>query len=443
MPYRDSKLTRMLKDSLGGNCKTVMIVTISPSEYQFEDTLNTLKYANRAKNIKTKATENKTLVELHIAEYKNIIEELRGEVFELKNKLHRASNDSMLTLKTTVEECPKCSLPTHKETVEKIQEGLLENFQERIQVRRALCELEAQNQLNKVEIEHRQLKIMRMTSEGFHDLKTEDENQKVISTEMADINTLKTSTDFNQHKKQALEDQLKKLTLEASEIIEGIGSSDLNKEEIRYLGSLFVNLEIVLQNHIYELQNNELEINLNLRAKINSMATEQLNGLKSILKQSNMNWNSDDEEEETVEDTGIRIQSSKYRHPDNNLSNKKYDSISLGMRNNEIFRVKRTSTVEKYTEGSSNESMKFSGKEGKYYSKKTGNRAESIDPYRVIEVKGSNLMNRYPLAKLGARPSNSPSRLAGGNTREDYSREDMIVGIGANLKTNKTTGSTG
>ena len=47
MPYRDSKLTRMLKDSLGGNCRTVMIANISPGVLGFEETINTLKYANR------------------------------------------------------------------------------------------------------------------------------------------------------------------------------------------------------------------------------------------------------------------------------------------------------------------------------------------------------------------------------------------------------------
>lgn len=52
VPYRDSKLTRLLKDSLGGNCRTVMIAAISPSSLTFEDTYNTLKYANRAKEIK-------------------------------------------------------------------------------------------------------------------------------------------------------------------------------------------------------------------------------------------------------------------------------------------------------------------------------------------------------------------------------------------------------
>lgn len=47
IPYRDSNMTRILKDSLGGNCRTVMIANISPSSITYEDTYNTLKYASR------------------------------------------------------------------------------------------------------------------------------------------------------------------------------------------------------------------------------------------------------------------------------------------------------------------------------------------------------------------------------------------------------------
>ena len=58
IPYRDSKLTRLLKDSLGGNCRTVMIANIGGAHSSFEETHNTLKYANRAKNIKTNVQKN-------------------------------------------------------------------------------------------------------------------------------------------------------------------------------------------------------------------------------------------------------------------------------------------------------------------------------------------------------------------------------------------------
>ncbi|KAK1433090.1 hypothetical protein QVD17_09996 [Tagetes erecta] len=59
IPYRDSKLTRLLQASLGGNCKTVMIACVSPADYNAEETLNTLKYANRARNIQNKASVQK------------------------------------------------------------------------------------------------------------------------------------------------------------------------------------------------------------------------------------------------------------------------------------------------------------------------------------------------------------------------------------------------
>lgn len=58
IPYRDSNLTRILKDSLGGNCQTLMIANISPSSLTYEDTYNTLKYASRAKKIRTTLRQN-------------------------------------------------------------------------------------------------------------------------------------------------------------------------------------------------------------------------------------------------------------------------------------------------------------------------------------------------------------------------------------------------
>lgn len=59
IPYRDSKLTRILQDSLGGNSNTLMVACISPAESNFEESLNTLKYASRARRIKNKPVVNR------------------------------------------------------------------------------------------------------------------------------------------------------------------------------------------------------------------------------------------------------------------------------------------------------------------------------------------------------------------------------------------------
>ena len=87
VPYRDSKLTRLLKDSLGGNARTVMIANVSPSINTFDDTYNTLKYANRAKNIKTMVSRNVLNARYHISNYVNIINNLKGEIVYLKKQL--------------------------------------------------------------------------------------------------------------------------------------------------------------------------------------------------------------------------------------------------------------------------------------------------------------------------------------------------------------------
>lgn len=87
IPYRDSKLTRILKDSLGGNCRTVMIACISPFFKTFEDTHNTLKYANRAKNIKTSVQRNVLNVSYHVSKYTAIIASLKKEIGELRGQL--------------------------------------------------------------------------------------------------------------------------------------------------------------------------------------------------------------------------------------------------------------------------------------------------------------------------------------------------------------------
>lgn len=75
--YRDSKLTRLLQDSLGGNSLTLMIACVSPADYNIEETLSTLRYADRAKKIKNKPVKNQDSNEVEIKRLKDIIHELR------------------------------------------------------------------------------------------------------------------------------------------------------------------------------------------------------------------------------------------------------------------------------------------------------------------------------------------------------------------------------
>lgn len=82
VPYRDSKLTRLLQDSLGGNARTVMVANIGPASYNFEETITTLRYANRAKNIKNKPKINEDPKDA-------LLREFQEEILRLKRELEK------------------------------------------------------------------------------------------------------------------------------------------------------------------------------------------------------------------------------------------------------------------------------------------------------------------------------------------------------------------
>ncbi|KAM5135379.1 kinesin-like protein KIF3B [Mantella aurantiaca] len=80
IPYRDSKLTRLLQDSLGGNAKTVMVANIGPASYNVEESLTTLRYANRAKNIKNKPRVNEDPKDALLREFQEEIARLKAQL---------------------------------------------------------------------------------------------------------------------------------------------------------------------------------------------------------------------------------------------------------------------------------------------------------------------------------------------------------------------------
>ncbi|XP_063055588.1 kinesin-like protein KIF16B isoform X2 [Engraulis encrasicolus] len=95
VPYRDSVLTWLLKDSLGGNSKTIMIATISPADVNYGETLSTLRYANRAKNIINKPTINED-------SNVKLIRELRAEIARLKQLLIQGNQIKLLDSPTAL-----------------------------------------------------------------------------------------------------------------------------------------------------------------------------------------------------------------------------------------------------------------------------------------------------------------------------------------------------
>nr|XP_043618045.1 kinesin-like protein KIN-8B [Erigeron canadensis] len=147
VPYRNSKLTRILKVGLSGNSQTVMIATISPADNQYHHTINTLKYADRAKEIKTHIQKNIGTVDTHVSDYQRMIDSLQTEVSQLKAQL--AEKESQLNTKPA--ERP---LDDELSWLNILSQETSENVQERINLQKAIFELEETNLRNRTELQH-------------------------------------------------------------------------------------------------------------------------------------------------------------------------------------------------------------------------------------------------------------------------------------------------
>jgi len=180
VPWRSSKLTRILKvsfliyllDSLGGNSRIVMIANISPSILTIEETVNTLKYANRVKNIKINLKQNVVETSFHIYKYDEIINSLKIEIEELKEQLSKKEHDekpNQINQKIFTE---VGNFGKNKEVVEKLENVLkliTTHFSEEIQLRKEIIEKEKLIEENKSKIAEKEFELYKSTTKSESD----------------------------------------------------------------------------------------------------------------------------------------------------------------------------------------------------------------------------------------------------------------------------------
>jgi len=154
IPYRNSKLTRLLQDSLGGNTKTVMIANIGPADYNYDETLNTLRYASRAKSIKNKPRINEDPKDAMIREFQAEIERLKAELAQI-------DMDPNITPET---------LKRQQEIIKKM--GGIAPSQEKLK------ELARENAEKEKEVEQRRMLVKQVTQEVTSEHNKLKENMK-------------------------------------------------------------------------------------------------------------------------------------------------------------------------------------------------------------------------------------------------------------------------
>ena len=129
-PYRDSALTRILQNALGGNSKTVMICALSPASINYEETLSTLRYADRAKKIQNKAVINESehdkmirLLREENSGLKKMIEDLQNKLLDQGGVAGEDDKESFLELKDQYEANQQALADMQKTFQEKLEEA--------------------------------------------------------------------------------------------------------------------------------------------------------------------------------------------------------------------------------------------------------------------------------------------------------------------------------
>nr|ADB85354.1 putative chromosome-associated kinesin [Phyllostachys edulis] len=269
VPYRNSKLTRILKDGLSGNSRTVMVATISPADDQYHHTTNTLKYADRAKEIKTHVHKNIGTLDTHVEDYKRMIDNLQVEVSRLKKEL--AEKEHQLSVKPTEK-----AADNELSWLNILSQETGENVQERINLQKALFELEETNKRNRMELQHLDDAIARqqVKEKGSTVLQALTSRRQVILDNIRDNDEAGAGyrkvqdIELNESRKRQLQDMIEEATS--------------NNDNRTYL-------HILSQYRLLGMTNAELQIEMAMRDQVIHNQREALRSLWNILYGTGLN----------------------------------------------------------------------------------------------------------------------------------------------------------
>jgi len=305
IPYRDSKLTRLLKDSLGGNTKTVMIACVSPGDNAYEETVNTLKYAERAKRIQKHISKNIREVAVHVAQYKDIINSLKSEIELLKSQLlsHGSLPPTLLPnlLTAPLKPCEQQEIEkidseinkfkeqrenivgkkednvpkTEKEqNLDKISSDLLSRFEKSIEMKQNLSEIQELNTKNINSINKLQEKLQLCKSQKEPDFKQLEE----------EIFILKQNIEINENIRKDIEKALIDNTMMQKKIINEIQNSDSPMKSQEIIEMQILIRTLTLEKYDLAVTNLELKKQAKISQIDNQAKNDEVLNLKSEIE---------------------------------------------------------------------------------------------------------------------------------------------------------------
>ncbi|KAI5056588.1 hypothetical protein GOP47_0028406 [Adiantum capillus-veneris] len=265
VPYRNSKLTRILKDGLSGNSRTCMVATVSFADHQYHHTLNTLKYADRAKEIKTHVQKNIGTVDSHVADYQRMINKLQAEVSLLRKELEE--KEVQLNGLSTVK-CQEDGLSW----LDTLSSDINENVEERINLQKALFELEDKNSHNHCELQQLDNEIAKYQRDEDTDIV-----EALIERRKLVLDNIRDNDEAGAIYRKEIE-QNEAQRKELQDIIEKAIGGNSNATYLRILS----------QYRLLGMTNTELQFQIAVRDQIIDNQKEVLGNLWGVLKGSGL-----------------------------------------------------------------------------------------------------------------------------------------------------------
>uniref|UniRef100_A0A3P8WB94 Kinesin family member 11 n=1 Tax=Cynoglossus semilaevis TaxID=244447 RepID=A0A3P8WB94_CYNSE len=187
VPYRESKLTRILQDSLGGRTRTSIIATVSPSSSNVEETLSTLEYASRAKNIMNKPEVNQKLTK------RTLIKEYTEEIERLKRDLAATRDKNGVYLSSENYESMKSHITNHEEQIDKYTESIAAMEEELKKITELFTDSKTRLEQCTSDLDHTQHRLEE-TSRDLHVTREKLSEEEFICSELSSVQEILYST---------------------------------------------------------------------------------------------------------------------------------------------------------------------------------------------------------------------------------------------------------
>ena len=224
IPYRDSKLTRLLQDSLGGNTKTVMIANLGPADYNFDETMSTLRYANRAKNIKNKPTINEDPKDAMLREFQEEIARLKAQLGDGYDPNARADDRSFDGEPEFIEKTVVVEVDPDEDQVAAIKAQVQAEMAERVKFAASEADLE---RIQRQAEEKAQAEMQKVLDARDH---TEEEKARIrqaMEENAMDLDAQMSVAQSDRRRKEELEKRLKEME---SKLLHGVDDLELRNK---------------------------------------------------------------------------------------------------------------------------------------------------------------------------------------------------------------------